>query len=422
VGEFKIETNTWLSALHSSLNGTTENRTVRHKGRGYLCTSQDGQSIEVVASDQLNASRHQLPISKIVETSVIQLEGLRRSRSQGSLSEAEFQSQATDIKTLTDRMIDLRAEKRNRFGWIMLRAIAYAIAAVATLLFGLGIPLWRSLSKRDADFTKETALFQKQISDAYLSATINEAEVIQQHLGRIPAILDEEKKHVSDSLRATVIEGSMQDSYPKDRDSAVAPQFEKDVLRGQRFVRKDKEQGIDDAMPLPPKDLSSEKKVEQGAALLNELVREGDENWRVPLQLAASQTSLNALFFRIKGMLALSEEAGIVSWQDPDSQRSFLLASQFSSDSLPPIHLEIVRNETTRAIEKVKVRVSDSLNLVAREQDNSGKAIMVAPHAITAELEYSITLGKNQEPVISELATHFRDTRLWDMGAGYRSD
>lgn len=186
----------------------------------------------------------------------------------------------------------------------------------------------------------------------------------------------------------------------------VLLQFEKDIPRFNTFKRRDATRQIDDKQPKPLS--ASSTKISDAALAISQLiVTLEDQAWIPVLQLAVTQTSLNAAFLLPR--LALTDLGHQVSWLK--GGRTYYLLPEFPQTGLPPVQLEIIR-DAAGSINEVKVVVEGNLDLVKKDVGGSYTPVQVKQEedevilkdAFHTELSYTITLDKGtQRPVISDL-------------------
>jgi hypothetical protein len=184
----------------------------------------------------------------------------------------------------------------------------------------------------------------------------------------------------------------------KERPSYI---FDKDISRGITFTRKDLTNKIADKNPIPFKDLESSLKVEMGMAALAELTQKSEDKcWEGILQASVTQTSLTALLNSLKGVFL--QNISSQTWFDGNECQSLVLDF---GENIPPIQLEIIRNEHTSEIQQVKVEVIAIGDILKRTSgDEIGGKVMISP-AVVAKLNYSITLSEeSKEPIIQNLS------------------
>lgn len=196
---------------------------------------------------------------------------------------------------------------------------------------------------------------------------------------------------------------------PKKR-PPVIDQFKSDMERHVTFERVEYDSStgkpvLQDATPLPQP--NSSDKVEDAAQAISEIVGDDDKAWLPILQLAVTQIGLNEAFSFSRVTLAASG-GQLVSWKEGDED--FVVASEFSSEGLPPIKLEVTRTPTGM-IEEVHVIIEGSLDLVKKNIGNkktpSGQIVappkdrVIVPDAFQTSLSFSIRLGEGGKPVIS---------------------
>jgi hypothetical protein len=116
------------------------------------------------------------------------------------------------------------------------------------------------------------------------------------------------------------------------------------------------------------------------------------------LQIAVTHATL---FTAFKAALStFNIDAASVQWEKNGKYYSI---KSILSNLSPPVILEMLRHPQTGTIEKVKVTVRGSIDIVSYDTEKLDAQNMLVPNAITEELKYSITFGANNRPVISDL-------------------
>lgn len=229
---------------------------------------------------------------------------------------------------------------------------------------------------------------------------IEDANILNQ-IKNLPNLLADLSSRLKDEDRLEVLKDRMKEDYPTDQD--YVDLFKKDMERGVTFVIRDSTSSEnDDFKPQPSNELSQDEKFATGTKVLQNLLsNESDKKWEKVLQLVATQTSLNNLFDG--PMMMFNATAASSAWIGENGGYHVLRAA--FPDALPPIYLEIIRNETTKEIEALNVRVEGSLDIISYNSSisiNADKKIR-QEEAIQGSLTYRVTLDENDRPIISDL-------------------
>lgn len=403
MAEININPEAWVNVLREAV----ESRTAKAQEHKYITF--DGKKYEALTQSQLATTDQKIPLAEIVAKSSEQFEALKQSFSTGEIKQKEYDKLVDELSFYTNRLIVGRVSKRNQVGKLFLRGISYAVAVVSSLIFGIGIPLWRKLRKLDGDFKTEIALFKNHVLQGVMLA-----KGVEDQLSRIPSILKDLDNSVTDDDRLALLQKRMEEDYPKGEElkKPNVHQFEKDINRGVAFFRKDKAQGIDDKAPQPSYTLKGKQRIQSGAALIDDLLKktERDKQWKFPLQLVTNQTSLNAVFDAVVLMFNVDAVGNGVMWEDPDTGKPYALKAAFS-DKLPPIGLEIIRDPRSNEIKEVKVAVTGYLDIISFNTGKGSDTNMIAPQAIMGSVNYTLTLDNDGRPVISDLYSNIEANR-----------
>lgn len=227
---------------------------------------------------------------------------------------------------------------------------------------------------------------------------------VQTQIDRIPEILKFIDESVSSKDRLELLQKRLVEDYPQDVNNSLVVQFDKDMERGDTFLRTDAYHQVSDSSPLPSADIPKLEKTAAGLALLKELVKnEEDNRWLIPLQLVANQTTINNLFDGPIGVFNV--EAAAKQWKDPETGQSFVLKADFAKDH-PPIDLEIIRDPDTHQIREVKVRIIGALDIVAVDTSTNAIERVVEEGAIQGVLEYTLVLDDQNLPIVKDLKSN----------------
>jgi hypothetical protein len=177
------------------------------------------------------------------------------------------------------------------------------------------------------------------------------------------------------------------------------------MTRGVSFQRIEAKNEINDEKPMPPLNHTGESRINEGTELINEMIKtESDKNWVIPFQLAANQTTINIAIDAI--MLIINDNASKIRWRENNEDR---VIKTVNSDKLPPITLEVIRDQNSN-IEKIKVSIKPSLDLV-RYCTNNGNIISIEKkEVVKVGLNYEISLDENNHPIINNLEMIWKDS------------
>lgn len=406
------------------------------KGQERQCiVTQAGKEYEVLNRTQLQQPYSKLSMEQIVNLSVAMFEELKKSFKQGQINERNFVELTGKISTYTENLIEEREARRNEWGWNwnLVRRTLKAISGFFSI-FIIGIPLFVKLRQMDADFKAENVLLKDRIHKPTQEALsrlekvkkeydkVQNAHVLGQEFGKleeidrkkaqikegiqnqlkkIPAALSEVKQ-ISDKERQKALQKRMISDYPAD--TPYCAQFKNDINRGITFYRIDKFLKIKDKSAQPHPQHDPDAQFMKGVRLLHELTtNENEKDWEIAIQMVANQTSLNILFDSI--IMNLNVNAFPDIWMDPENQEKFALKSAFS-EHLPAITLEVVRNRRGE-IERVDVKIKGYIDILEYKLP-SKKQNVLFPQAIEGELSYSMKLGKDQHPIISDFTSQIK--------------
>lgn len=304
------------------------------------------------------------------------------------------------ISKLGERLIAMREVNRNQIGNRAIRSIGWTFAALASVA-GYGKDFETFMLESHQNFEKESVELRNILNSIQQSQIVKE---VDKRLKLIPKTILEIQKDINEESLMEFISMHMMRNIEESRsmDQQCTPIFDKDMRRGVTFIRMDLQNKIADESPIPFKNLSSQLKVQMGTAALAELTEKPeDKRWESILQVAATQTSLTALFNSLKGIFISNITSDV--WQEGDNFKSLVL--EFG-ENLPPINLEIIRNPYTSEIEKVKVEIVGIGDIVKKTQETfeEDKGEIIVPQAIISKMTYFITLSEFKQPMIKDLS------------------
>lgn len=376
---------------------------------------------KVVPVSLISSDSKKLSLKAIVNATTSEFRSMPELLEAGKISTKEYTELGNKLSNLANKLIDQRIAKRNQFAKVFLRKLAYVIAFLSCFLLGLGIPLFRRLKKMDNDFESEIRTLKGKIFNAKVRS--EKALEVKRFVTETPTLVEELQKDVSDEDVRNWIQRQVDHNYPtgKELTSRKVKQFENDIARGIRFLRKDLTHQIEDQLPQPNQKLTGTERVTNAAALVDELLKsEKDKEWKIALQLVTNQTSLNSLFENIMatfGFKAVDEYE--LQWIVDGNHYTIKLAF---SEKQPPITLEIVRDKHTDEITKINVEVNGILDVIefnANDSDFPTKKLV--PGLIEGNLRYSVTLNDQGRPVISaverDLEVHLEEEILTEKKA-----
>ncbi len=355
----------WLSILK-----LTERTQTNVNSEDRLSIVKDGHVYYTLNESEIRGNIKKLSLNEIKKISRDQLQNLEESFSSNPTEIGDMEGLKKNIQIYTKKLTKQKNKPHKK--------ITNAFNKIINFLLGPR----RSQSSREGGKIEDT---------------------IHHQIQRLPQLLQELKSEVSDQDRLDLIQDRMIKDFPKEElQGKSVPQFANDLQRGIAFLRKDSYLQIDDHHPQPSYQLNGETRVKAGVQALQDLFQtEQDERWETALQLVANQTSLNNIFDA--AIVKFNLDTGDVSWPDPTSEdKNFKLIAKFSQN-LPPVHLEFIRNAETHAIEKVKVEVTGSLDIRREWQEQKGGEKIILANAVTGKLNYTVTLDRQNHPIISDL-------------------
>lgn len=226
-------------------------------------------------------------------------------------------------------------------------------------------------------------------------------------------LTSEDTKNIAKSTLIDYLKESVEEYAKIESDLKIIGQFKADVKRGQAMLREDPYFGILDlnAVPSPlsikQNELDPESLVLIGSNAIEELCHPKNEHNQlfIPLiQMAASQTSLNAIFM-MKGMLL-----------EPGSKYTFENGTdRFNwtpelSDGSRLIKIQVIRNPDTHDIEKIRVKVQGGIDIIEQQMTNATDDHVnpiVAKDVITGELIYDIGVDEKGNPLLTNFSLNY---------------
>lgn len=411
-----ISPKNWLSQLAAAVSPQTADGKVKKHS---VIVETQGHDYTAVDSEHANEAGRKLSIPDIVKISKLKFEEVKTNYKKNFLNEKEFVNMTNDLSSYTYALIQARESKRNqplkRFG----RGIALVISAVASV-FLIGIPFFIMIRNANKQFNAEISQLREEVMASGKQAMIAMAEKkIEHFLSGLPTIINNVKLNCPDDLVTEIVEGQMSDyfkGYQKKSESEKKlplEQFNVDIRRQNSFIRKDVQKKIQDTHAMPSLKLKGDERVASGVSLLKELIATPqDAPWEIALQLAANQTSLNGALF---GFIAeFAGAASKVQWTEDDRNYSIKTVLR---DGLPPILLEINRNKETNAIESVNVEVQGVLDIVKFDTGAVDTQFVIKPEAVKVNMKYTMTLGDDNRPLITNLKTVFESPKKSSQGA-----
>jgi hypothetical protein len=192
-------------------------------------------------------------------------------------------------------------------------------------------------------------------------------------------------------------------------------QYVADVTRGNTILRTDEYLGVHDIRGIPEpvmagkvdEELAKAKALmlEEGLNAIKEICKpDNPQNlYFIPLiQLAACQTTLNALFSAPIG--EIFEDSVSFEWIDNGSTTYW--RPLFGEGDLPPVMVSVIRDSDNN-IEKIHIDSKGSLNIEHGGID-SKKSIVVVNQAVVANLSYNVSAGINGKPVVTDVICEYK--------------
>jgi hypothetical protein len=376
-----------------------------------LVVSKEGRNFQVMtATEIIDASDkiHRLSLEEIINISKdVFDEALTAYRSHSPQMDARtFLNITKQISSHLEQLITAREAKRNQISKKALRGLGWTLSAAAASISKIGESFYQNMQQDYQDFQKENMKFRKIAHSFKNSPFIKE---MNDRLERVPKLVAQSKNSIQEKDIIGFITQHMQNALKEKQENPSAfclDIFASDIKRGIIFHRTDAQKQIEDKTPVPPKELLPDQKVEAGVHAILELIEGNpkDVYWEVPLEIAATQTSLNALFDFIKGPFVVQITSR--TWKEEGKQMALLFAF---TDELPPVHLEIMRNSEGE-IFAVLVEVEGAADIVKGEpyQPTNQGVEVIAPRAILGKLAYTITLAENHAPEISNVIVQLK--------------
>ena len=336
--------------------------------------------------------------SEIIQISLAKLNELREKYLNNEVEEVEYLNQTQEIVDQTRLRITSWENRRNHPVKQLLSLFAYAFSPFK-------IPYFLKISEEDWKFKYEMNTFKESIRQANER---NLKGLVGKKLAGMAPLYAQLKERFNDDRKRELINTQLildwqeYEKTPAILRSPFMDEFERDIKNGASFKRIDPVLNIEDHEPLPPPYLDSKKRVEEALALLQELLKKTeDQKWNSILQFSVTHATLITAF-----RLPLSTyniEASKVQWESEGKYDS--IKSVFSKNS-PPVVVEVIRSPQNGLIEKVKVIVKGSIDIVSYhpgEKEADQKTI--APDALKIELKYAIIFDEKNQPLIQELQT-----------------
>lgn len=388
--------------VHLLKTVSSSHQTTDHQ---YLVVSKDGRTFQVMTATEIadaSGEIHRLSLEEIITISKdVFDEALTAYRSHSPQMDARtFLNITKQISSHLEQLITAREDKRNQISKKALRGIGWTLSAAAASISKIGESFYQNMQQDYQDFQKENMKFRKIAHSFKNSPFIKE---MNERLELVPKLVAQSKDSIQEQdiiefLNMHMIKGLQE---RQENPSALCLViFAEDMKRGITFQRTDTQKQIEDKLPVPPKELLPDQKVEAGVHAILELLegKQKDVYWEVPLEVAATQTSLNALFDHIKGPFVVQITSR--TWKEEGKNMALLFAF---TDELPPVHFEIMRNPSGE-IFAVLVEVEGAADIVKGEPFQTNKELeVIAPRAILGKLAYTITLSENHAPEVSNV-------------------
>lgn len=394
--------------IHLLKQASSSNQTFNNQ---YLVTSKDGRSFQVLSKKEIQDAGEevrQLSLAEIIDISKRIFDQAQHDyESKAKHMDAHaFLDITKQIALYTEKLINARAEQRDQISSKMTRGVKWTLSAAASLAM-VG-SFYQNMKKDYEDFQAENTKFRKVINSLRQSTYIKE---LNNKLAKIPGVIAKAKDLSNEQIIKGFITLQMEKGIQEKGEHPNKPLdiFVQDLERGITFLRKDPLSEIDDKAPLPPREMTDlNQKVKIGVQSIAELTiwEKSSQKaiaWEVPLQTAATQTSLNALFDLLKQHFMIEITSQV--WKEKGKNVNLVL----HFNELPPIYLEIVRHPETKEIVEIQVAIYGTADIVKTEPGNSDNPPeLIASSGILGKLTYSITLAENNFPQINEIAFTFR--------------
>lgn len=220
----------------------------------------------------------------------------------------------------------------------------------------------------------------------------------------------------SDADRQQGLNELLKENYPDDPDNVKKNVviFEADMGRNLSFVRIDPKLKTNDSITQPkptPLDtvtplgkVTSDMRIEEGAALLHELCpRKEDRRWEIALQLVSTQSVLINLLGTTFTMFKMDH---LENWTNPQDGIEYRLKADFANAKMPPIQLNVHRDEQSGNIREVRVKVEAFSDFIAYHTGPKDVPEQVlASKAYKASMDFRVTLNEKGHPLIDNLKT-----------------
>lgn len=376
----------------------------------FICASTNEKQFSVMTEKEIaEKTFKKLSIKQIKHISRYTL---RQSSLLQSVSQKVFEK---NVKIISKHVRKIEHDNRTHvkaFLRIALKVLAYVIAFITMPLFGLGYLLYKKTKSFDnADLISND---KKSVAEETRKAHVD--KLIQ---NRATPLIEElvisfgNKENVAMILR--IIQEQFLEDYTtchllqnKENRPSYVGQFERDAIRGIKYIRYDKAQGIKDARPI-----IATKQGELGVAEFAEPMKElmisktdkENNRWEIALQTVVNQTVQNALFNGIKGGFA----SGLADHMFTDNDIDYALELA-PPQGMPTIHLGIKRDSENN-IKSFNVSVLGVLSL--NEKVVSGlnppppKAII--PKCITGHIGFTIDFDEENKLRVSNYSLKFKN-------------
>lgn len=179
--------------------------------------------------------------------------------------------------------------------------------------------------------------------------------------------------------------------------------FNDTAKRGMGFIRDDQNNSkgpIQDQVAVRKSSaMSDEEAVEQHSKALEELLGHDDEAWRLPLQAALTHNS-NPLQTPVGDFINSQSRQNVVTWKDPSTGQDHNMAVLLSRDP-QPIKVKVNRGRNGEIVSvNIQTRVAFDLS---NAPAGGGTRTFLQSNIAYTDQSYTLTLGKNGAPVVSDL-------------------
>ncbi len=398
----EISPQNWINLLKQV---DSSHQTTQHQ---YLVSTKNGKNFQVMSQKEIidaGSSIHKLSLAEIVQISKKCFDRLQTDYQLKREDGYTLLNLTKQIADHTERLIDAREQKRNQLSKKVARGIGWGLSLAASMT-NVETSFYENMQQDYDTFQKANQEFRKTMNSLRDSKSIQE---LTKRLAKVPQMVVDVKESISEDHIGQFLTLEINKQLKNGSLKTPLDIFSNDINRGINFLREDDVLEIEDKIPIPEKKLDANQKLTVSFDSLRELVlsnpnTEKREPWLASLQVAISQTSLNALFGDLKGFF--TTHIGSSTWKE--NLKNTGLTLNFSNE-FPPIHLEVIRHPETKEITQVNITMQGTLDILKIEHsqlETTGQ--LIVPQALLGRLSYSITLNEKNVAEISNVSFNLK--------------